>query len=316
LKGDAMSKFVVLSASLVVMLVALLAVRPAQALDNITFVKSTGGGTLCTLAAPCGTFPDAQTATAEGGEIHCLDSGYVVGGNISKSITIDCAGSATVTGAFIVSGTGIIVTIRNLTFSGVYRYVAGIQFFNGAALLVENCVIANYTYSAGIRFGPSSPGSKLVVTDTMVRGSGSGSAGGGIVISPQSGGSAQVVLNRVSVDKNIFGIVADGSGSTAGINMTITDSVSSGNLNDGIIATTPAGGAPIGILVTNSKSANNGFGIRSLGAGVTVRVESSKVVGNSTGLAFSGGGALQSYGNNAVDANAVNGAFSGPIPLK
>jgi hypothetical protein len=150
----------------------------------------------------------------------------------------------------------------------------------------------------------------------VVRNNGTGSTGGGIVINPQPGGSAQVVLNRVSVDKNIFGIVADGSGSTGGINMTITDSVSSGNLNDGIIATTSSGHAPIGVLVTNSKSANNGFGIRSLGPGVTVRVDGSKVVGNSTGLGLSGGGALLSAGNNIVEANAVNGAFSGAITFK
>jgi hypothetical protein len=91
------------------------------------------------------------------------------------------------------------------------------------------------------------------VTDTLVRNNGSGSTGGGIVVKPQSGGSAQIVLNRVIVDKNIFGIVADGTGSTGGINMTITDSVSSSNLNDGIIATAPAGGAPIGVYVKNTR---------------------------------------------------------------
>jgi hypothetical protein len=98
--------------------------------------------------------------------------------------------------------------------------------------------------------------------------------------------------------------------------MTITDSVASSNLNDGIIATTPAGGAPIGVLVTNSKSANNGFGIRSIGAGVTVRVKNSDVAGNSTGLSFSGGSKLLSAGSNLVEANAVNGAFSGSVTLK
>ena len=98
--------------------------------------------------------------------------------------------------------------------------------------------------------------------------------------------------------------------------MTIIDSVSTGNLADGIIATTSSGHAPIGVMVTNTKSINNGFGIRSLGPNVTVRVDDSKVVGNSAGLSFSGGGLLQSYGNNKVDANAVNGTFSGPILQK
>jgi hypothetical protein len=217
-----------------------------------------------------------------------------------------------------VNGPGIVVTLRNLTINGLLLFSTGIDFQNGAALLLENCVVENYSFmeSIGIGFRPSSPGAKLVVTDTVLRNNGSSSTGGGIVVKPQPGGSAQVVLNRVSVHKNVFGIVADGTGSTAGINMTITDSVSSGNLNDGIIATTPSGGAPIGIMVKNSKSVNNGIGIRSLGPNVTVRVSGSTVAGNSTGLSFGSGGALQTFGNNEVQANAVNGAFSAPIPLK
>lgn len=88
-----------------------------------------------------------------------------------------------------------------------------------------------------------------------------GSIGGGIVIGPQSSGSARVLLERVMVANNVFGIAADGTGSTGGINMTIADCVSSGNSMDGIIAVTPTGGAPIGVYVKNTKSANNTFGI-------------------------------------------------------
>ena len=47
--------------------------------------------------------------------------------------------------------------------------------------------------------------------------------------------------------------------------MTIADSMVGGNSQDGIIATTPGGGAPIGVYVKNTKSVNNAFGIRSLG---------------------------------------------------
>ena len=106
-----------------------------------------------------------------------------------------------------------------------------------------------------------------------------------------SGGSARVHLERVSAQGNVFGIVADGTGSTAGIHMTVADSVASGNSQDGIIAVTPSGGAPIGVLVTNTKSTNNAIGIRSIGPNVTVRVESSKIIGNGTGLSFGSGGA-------------------------
>jgi hypothetical protein len=313
-----MRKSALLSTSLVVMFVFLLAAGPARALDNVTFVKSSGGGSVCTLADPCAGFQTAQAATAEGGDIHCLDSGFVSGVTINKTITIDCAGLATVTDGITVDAPGAIVTIRNLTLTGTIG-VTGINFENGAALLVENCVIENFNSgpsTAGIRFRPSSPGSKLVVTDTILRNGGRGSTGGGLVVNPQPGGSAQIVLNRVSVDKNVFGIVADGTGSTGGINMTITDSVSSGNLNDGLIATTPSGGAPIGVYVKNTRLANNGFGIRSIGTNVTVRVDGSSVIGNSTGLTALNSGKLLSAGNNMVQANGANGEFSGPVALQ
>jgi hypothetical protein len=123
---------------------------------------------------------------------------------------------------------------------------------------------------------------------TVISNEGSGT-GGGIVINPQSGSTAQVNLERVTVNGNALGIAADGTGSTGGINMTIADSMVGGNAQDGIIAVTPSGGAPIGVMVTNTKSVNNALGIRSIGANVTVRVENSKVTGNSTGLSFLGG---------------------------
>ena len=304
------------------MFIALLATDPAQAQvpqHRISYVSSVGTGAACTLTAPCLDFGLAQAATVPNGEIHCLDSGNIGGATITKSITIDCAGFATVTDFIIVNAPAIIVTIRNLTVSGVSGFSTGIQFQDGAALLVENCVLENYNFnanSAGIRFQPSATSTKLVVTNTVFRNNGSGSTGGGIVVKPQSGGSAQVVLDRVSIDKNVFGIVADGTGSIVGINMTITDSVTSGNLNDGIVATTPSGGAPIGVMVTDTKTVNNGFGIRSIGPNVTVRVDRSKIIGNSTGLSFSNGGGLLTFGNNAVQANGINGAFSGPVGLQ
>ena len=83
-------------------------------------------------------------------------------------------------------------------------------------------------------------------------------------------------------------------------------------MQDGLIATTSAGTAPVGVMVKNSKSTNNAFGIRSLDPDVTVRVDGSAVVGNGTGLSFGCGGALLSFGNNVGAA----GAFSGSVGLQ
>jgi hypothetical protein len=150
--------------------------------------------------APCGDFQTAQNATSAGGEIDCLDSGPIQGGLFTKSITIDCASTEAMTIGLAVNGPGIVVRIRNLTINGLGGLGSGaggggIDFQDGAALFVENCVIQNLSTN-GIKFRPSSPGSQLVVTDTALSNTASGSTGAGILVSPQSGGSAQVVLNR------------------------------------------------------------------------------------------------------------------------
>src|SRR5437763_5456878 len=45
-------------------------------------------------------------------------SGYFIGANITKSITIDCAGTSALASFITVEGAGIVVTIRNLTLLG------------------------------------------------------------------------------------------------------------------------------------------------------------------------------------------------------
>src|SRR5260370_32595013 len=172
------------------------------------------------------------------------------------------------------------------------------RLFSGGHWHLVRCASTseNWPAEAGISFQPNSA-SKLSVTDTVISNFGSGT-GGGIVINPQSGGTAQVNLERVTVNGNAFGIAADGSNSTGGINMTIADSMIGGNSQDGIIATTPGGGAPIGVMVTNSKSVNNAIGIPSIGPNVTVRVENSKVIGNGTGVTPLHRRALLTFGNN------------------
>jgi len=291
----------------------------AVTLIDHTWVSSTGGGSACTRAAPCADFASAIIATKAGGVISVLDPGDYFEVNIGKSLTIRAEGveggsTLSLTGGIwiqIIAGPGDVVTLEGLQLNG-----AGIEFDAGGQLHIVRCVISNDVVSgqAGIRFKPNGA-SKLNVTDTQIINNGSGT-GGGIVINPQAGGSAQVALERVTVNGNAFGIAADGTGSTSGINMTIADSMVAGNAQDGIIATTPAGGAPIGVLVVNTKSVNNAIGIRSLGPNVTVRVNNSNVTGNGTGLAFGSGGALLSAGNNLVQANGANGVFSGSVGLQ
>ena len=311
-----MTRVTFVSTSLVSLLAAFVAVEPACATLR-TYVATYGSGSTCTRSAPCLSLQGAHDVTDVGGEINCLDSGDFGGATILKSITIDCTNNiASTFYAMKVNAPGAFVILRGITVLGNGVEPIGIDIRNGS-VNIQNCQVNGFRVSTavGIKFAPASA-SKLVVSDTIITNSGTGGTGGGIVINPQPGGTAQVVLNRVSVDKNVFGIVADGSGSTGGINMTVTDGLSSGNSQDGIIAVTSTGGAPIGVYVKNTRSVNNTIGIRAIGPNVTVRVDGSSVIGNGTGLSFSGGGALLTAGNNMVQANGANGAFSGSVALQ
>jgi hypothetical protein len=292
----------------------------AYALNQHSWISGTGSGANCTRALPCGDFATALGATQAGGVISVLDSGDFGPLQLTKPVTIRADGAdgglVNLSGNFgivIVGGPSDVFTLEGLHLDG-----GGITFASGARLHVLRCVVANVFINGvvnGILFQPNSAG-RLDVTDTVLMNNGSGTTGAGILIKPQPGGSAQVALERVTVHGNVFGVAADGTNSTAGINTTIADSMIGGNSQDGIVAATSNGSAPIGVYVKNTKSVNNAIGIRSIGPNATVRVDGSSVMGNSTGLSFSGGGALLTYGNNAVNSNGSDGAFSGPGALQ
>src|SRR5258708_23087126 len=63
---------------------------PVHALNNVSWVSSTGGGAACTRAAPCATFVAALSNTVINGEIRCLDPGNFTGVIIHQSDTIHC----------------------------------------------------------------------------------------------------------------------------------------------------------------------------------------------------------------------------------
>src|SRR3954447_22001365 len=102
-------------AALAASLALLLPAAPAQAVNGTSFLSSTGSGTACTFAAPCLSPQAAHDATVNGGQISCFDTGNFSSVIISKTITIDCAGTTSTTGGLTINPPGIVVTIRNLT---------------------------------------------------------------------------------------------------------------------------------------------------------------------------------------------------------
>lgn len=276
----------------------------------------------CSRTAPCKTFAGAISKTAASGEISVLDPGGFGAVTITKSISIIASDSGEggvlaggTNGIVINAGAADVVTLRGLIIEGAGTGLNGIRFLAGKALNVENCVIADFRASSagnghGISFRPSGA-SHLYVVDTVVENNGIGSTGGGILVQPTGAGSAAVVLNRVSMPGNVFGFKADGTGSTGGIKATLDDNVASSSTFSGVVAITPAGGAPVDLFVNRSVIANNGSnGIRSEGAGARVRLSDSTVTGNLTGLSIVGGSVI-SFSNNRIRGNVGDGVPNG-----
>jgi len=282
----------------------LAAASPCLADNFHSYVAANGSGAACTLTAPCGTFGGALAVTRDGGEITCLTggpNGSIQGINISQSVTIDCPDfSAAVT----INATGVVVTLRHMTIDGANSLADGIEFQNGAALFVENCVIQNWT-DFGIRFRPENGAAKLHVTDSVVKNNGS-AGDGGIYIEPASGAEADVVITRTQVQNNRVGIFAEAGGGT--IHGTVRDSVVSGSTTWGIgVVGTKAN---LSIENTTLTGNNNGLVAES---GASMLVSHSSIVQNGTGLFRASGGALVSFKNNNLSRNTSDGTFSSTL---
>ena len=280
----------------------------AQAQATRTWVSGVGDDVNpCSRTAPCKTFAGAISKTAAGGEINCLDSGGFGAVTINKSMTISCEG---VVGGVVVAGTNAIVFnggandylfLKGLDIEGAGTGLAGIKMNSGARLHVEDCVVRNFGNAAG--FGiqiVSTTNARFVILRTTVFRNGSGATGAGIQIRPGAGVAVSGLLDKVSVDGNVFGIASDSDGGAAGINITVRDSGVNGNGQDGIVST---GAAGAGVMVERSSIVNNGLnGLRALGAGGVIRVGSSTISGNNVAT----NGNVLSYGNNQINGNGTD----------
>src|SRR5438067_5907543 len=105
----------------------------------------------CSRTAPCKTFAGAISKTAAGGEIDALDPGGFGAVTITKSMTIDGAGAG-LAGVLASGSQGIIinalstdvVTLRNLSISGVSNATNGVKVFVAKSVHIENCQIFGY----------------------------------------------------------------------------------------------------------------------------------------------------------------------------
>jgi hypothetical protein len=295
----------------------------ANAADQ-TYVSSTGSNVApCSRAAPCQTFQYAHDQTNSGGQITALDAADYGPLTISQAITVRAnseeASIFVSTGnAITVNAPGAGVAIQGLTLRGGPTAGNGIFVNDVGYLALYNLRASQFQGSApggfGIKLAPISS-SRYLIQGVSVNGNGNAGAltGGAIQIAPQGGANALVTIDGVTGSRNVFGIAADGSGSSTGMNIDVRNSLFLHSRDANIIAVTS--GAPVAVLLDRSALYNANQGVRAIGSGVFIRLYQSTIAGNGTGILAAGGGSILSYGNNAINANGTDGT-PGSVALK
>jgi hypothetical protein len=229
----------------------------------------------CSRTAPCKTLAGAISKTATGGEINILDPGGFGAVTITKSITIDGGGIigsilSSATNGIIVNAANGLVTIRNFSINGAGTTLGinGIRVINVKRLLVENCMLANFSAN-GIDFNNTTTAADIVINNTTIQ-----NANGGVsYVGPSSstGSAGFTVIDGC----HIQGIT------TTGIN------IGSGTAT-----------------VSNSVVSGCGVGLKS-NTGAAAHLSGNIITNNAT--AFQGPGTITSSKNNSVTGNAAQG---------
>ena len=315
-----------------------IAVNDASAQATRTWVSGVGDDVNpCSRTAPCKTFAGAISKTAAGGEINVLDPGGFGSVTITKSITIDGAGTnasilASGTFGILVNGAGVVAVIRNVSIngSGAPLGTNGVRFLQGASLTLQNVVIQDFA-NEGVKFAPSG-GADLVMVDTTIRGT-----AGGVLLQPLVGAAANAMIANSTIegssgyairadDRSIIAVKGsvlygnathgiNANATSGNVDVLVSDTVSANNGLYGFLAQATAGGTST-LTITNSSALQNlNDGVRSTAGGV-VRIAGSTIARNGgTGLNAAGGQILSS-GNNVNQGNGAAGGPSGPMPLQ
>lgn len=298
---------------------------PASAATE-AYLKSTGTGSACTIAAPCASMPSAVTAAGVGGEVICLDKGpYSANSTFSilASVTISCGDGlweAPHGQIDIVTPASAEVVIEGLVIDAETSGCCAITFTGQGTLRLRKVRSGNMTgvLAHGLKFIPNGPAT-LHVSDSYFYFNG----GSGILVQPGASGYANVHISNTKFERNTHGLFADGSSSTIGVNVNIIDSAASENSGNGFGASTIAGKAAVTMSIMSSRISGNianglgAAGVTTSGAGsATIAVGGSMITANGNGVATANAGQILTYGNNQVRFNGSDGVFTGTIGLK
>jgi hypothetical protein len=297
------------------------------------YLSSTGSdANPCTLAAPCRLLPAALAAVDDGGEIWMLDSANynTAAVVITQSVTIlavpGAVGSVLAIGgnAITVNAFGSKVALRNLVVTALPGGggTNGVRMDSGAALTIEDCLIAGLAGSGVI----ITSGGSLRVADSTIRDNGSSGvevwsgSRGAVIHSTVSGntgmgagavgiqgfGVSTLDVIDTTLDGNSYGIMAwaTGTGHTSKVSVRDSRIVRSGNYglfvqNDSVAAS---------LTASKNLIADNNVGIGVFNAGARVWASGNVVAHNENGLdnGTFPGGTIESAGNNSVRNNRLN----------
>jgi hypothetical protein len=288
---------------------------PAQA--QVAYASPTGTGTACSASAPCSLAEALIEAISpmaiNGVAIACINGGVaLVSTNTGNSFTFDCPGgvvSGAGAAAMTLTGTSEqVVKLRNLVFSG--RGDASppppfIRVIGGATLIIENCRFEHDGAFGGgtggppiaIQFQPTSPAAQLIIRDSVFSNNGfAPGTGGALQVAPGAGGSASVLLERVSFNYNVTSMVLAGP--------VMSNSIVSSSRSNGILV-----GSGATLNIKDSMLVHNVGSAVSISSGGTLRLSNNDIEGNQVGISNSGGHAL-SYMNNRIIANGTDGTLT------
>jgi hypothetical protein len=266
---------------------------------TITWVSGTGNDSNpCTRVQPCLTFAGALAKTLPGGEIDALDPGDFGPVIISKAVTINGNGFATIVinenlagdGILVNAGADDVVILRNIEINGHGEGLEGIAFSSGKALQIDHCKIAGLG-GDGIAIGGAAGGSVSVLDSVSTN-----NLTAGLAISSEGAGQVNLTIDRSRFEHNgLAGVIAGGGG-----RVTVRDSDASDNKLYGFFA--EGGDTDAKLNITNSTAGNNQIGILAESAGPgksIVRLANVAILSNiGAGLKVGQRGIVESFGNN------------------
>lgn len=284
----------------------------------------------CTLAQPCRLLPAALAAINSGGEIWMVDSANynTAPVSIAKSVTIlaipGALGSVVANGgdAIDIAAPGIQVTLRNLVVLNFSGGAHGINFSQGAFLLVEECEIYGLPQD-GIHF--TGPGT-LTVKNTAIH----SVAGAGIFLANAGAAIERVTLTELttglSVGTGAFasltsslihnantGVVVAESGG-GGSRLTIDNSIIR-QTSTAVSAASTAAPDIVRVTIARSTIANNLTGISAQGTNAFVTLDNDVIQHHSTASINISGGTVFTRGNNTMNFFSIGVVGGSLTPL-